>query len=63
MNRIGAEKEKEIALLELLDRLIDRGVMLKGDLTISIADVDLISVALDVVLASVERMRELESGR
>lgn len=61
MNRIGADKE--ITLLELLDRMIDRGVVLRGDLTISVADVDLIRVALDVVLASVEKMAELETGR
>lgn len=61
MNRIGADKE--VTLLELLDRMIDRGVVLTGDVTISIADVDLISVALNVVLASVERMAELETGR
>lgn len=55
--------EKEVTLLELLDRMIDRGVVLTGDLTISVAEVDLISVALNVVLASVARMAELESGR
>lgn len=61
MNQIGAEKE--VTLLELLDRIFDRGVVLTGDLTISVADVDLIRVALNVVLASVERMAELETGR
>lgn len=61
MKQIGAEKE--VTLLELLDRMIDRGVVLTGDVTISVADVDLIRVALNVVLASVERLAELESGR
>jgi len=61
MSQIGAEKE--VTLLELLDRMIDRGVVLTGDLTISVADVDLIGVALNVVLSSVERMAELEAGR
>lgn len=60
MSRIG--EEKEVTLFELLDRMIDRGVVLSGDLTISVADVDLVSVALHVVLASVQRMSELEAG-
>ncbi|MGN6108139.1 MAG: gas vesicle protein [Kofleriaceae bacterium] len=60
MSRIG--EEKEVTLFELLDRMIDRGVVLTGDLTISVADVDLVSVALNVVLASVQRMSELEAG-
>jgi hypothetical protein len=61
MNRQAADNQ--VTLFELLDRMIDRGVVLSGDLTISIAEVDLISVALNVVLASVERMAELEPGR
>ncbi|NVB79677.1 MAG: gas vesicle protein [Kofleriaceae bacterium] len=61
MNQIGAERE--VTLLELLDRLVDRGVVLTGDLMISVAEVDLIRVALNVVVASVERMAELETRR
>lgn len=54
--------EEDATLLELLDRLIDRGVVLTGDITISVADVDLIVLALNVVLASTERLEQLRSG-
>jgi hypothetical protein len=53
-------KEKEVTLLDLLDRILDKGVILSGDITISVADVDLIYVGLKVLLSSVEtaeRMR------
>jgi len=53
-------KEKEVTLLELLDRILDKGVILLGDVTISVADVDLIYLGLKVLLSSVEtaeRMR------
>jgi len=53
-------KEKEVALLDLLDRILTKGVILWGDITISVADVDLIYVGLKVLLSSVEtaeRMR------
>ena len=50
---------RDVTLLELLDRLIDRGVVLAGDLTLSVADVDLIYVGLRLVLVSVERARAL----
>ena len=43
------------SLVDVLDRLIDRGVYAGGELVISIAGVELIAVALDVVLASVEQ--------
>jgi gas vesicle structural protein len=53
---------KEVMLLELLDRVVDHGVVLAGDITISVADVDLIYLGLRVMLASVERAEELTSG-
>ena len=53
---------KEVTLLELLDRVIDHGVVLAGDITISVADVDLIYLGLRVMLTSVERAEELRAG-
>jgi hypothetical protein len=54
--------EREVTLLELLDRALDKGVILWGDITISVAGVDLVYVGLKVLLTSVEtaeRMRRL----
>ncbi len=61
MSREVAESTN-VTLAELLDRVIDRGVILAGDITISVADVDLIYLGLRVMLASVERMEELRAG-
>lgn len=52
---------RNVTLLELLDRIIDCGVVLTGDLTISVADVDLITLGLNIVLASAERMGQLRA--
>ncbi len=52
---------QEVTLLELLDRVVDRGVILAGDITISVAGVDLIYLGLKVMLASVERVEEFRS--
>ena len=54
---------REVALLELLDRVVDHGVVIVGDITISVADVDLIYLGLRVMLTSVERAEELRSGQ
>jgi hypothetical protein len=43
-----------VTLLELLDRALNKGVILWGDVTLSVADVDLIFVGLKVLLCSVE---------
>lgn len=58
----SANNADDVTLLELLDRLIDKGVVLTGDVTISVADVDLIVLALNVLLASTERIDQLRSG-
>ncbi|MCG8348532.1 MAG: gas vesicle protein [Chloroflexales bacterium] len=46
--------ERDVTLLELLDRALDKGVVLWGDLTLSVANVDLVYVGLRVLLTSVE---------
>lgn len=51
----------DVTVLDLLDRALDKGVVLWGELTISVADVDLVYVGLKALLCSVdtaERMRE-----
>jgi hypothetical protein len=50
-----------LALSELLDRALNKGVVVWGEATISVAGVDLIYVGLKVLLASVdtaERLRQ-----
>jgi hypothetical protein len=54
--------EEELTLLELLDRVLDKGVVLSGDITLSVADVDLVYVGLRVLLSSVEAARRPRGG-
>jgi len=54
------EEKDRASLLELLDRVVNKGVVISGDLVISVADVDLIYLGLRVLLTSVETA--LESG-
>jgi hypothetical protein len=51
--------DDELTLLELTDRLLNRGVVLTGEAIISVAGVDLIYLGLSVVLTSVENLRKL----
>ncbi|UBU14562.1 gas vesicle protein [Nonomuraea gerenzanensis] len=45
---------ERVALVDLLDRLLAGGVVVTGDLVLSIADVDLVHISLRTVLASVD---------
>jgi hypothetical protein len=42
----------DVTLVELVDRVLNKGVVLTGDLTLAVADVDLVYVGLRVLLAS-----------
>jgi hypothetical protein len=50
----------DVSLLELVDRLLHKGVVLAGEATISVAGVDLIYLGLNVVLAAVETIERQE---
>jgi len=53
----GPLEARQVTLLDLLDSALDRGVVVQGDATISVADVDLVFLGLKLVLTSVETMR------
>ena len=54
---LSAPNADEMSLLELADRLLNRGVVLTGEATLSVAGVDLIYLGLNVVLSAVENLR------
>ncbi|MCA0170430.1 gas vesicle protein [Bacillus sp. RAR_GA_16] len=49
-------ENKDIALIDILDVILDKGVAIKGDLIISIAGVDLVYLDLRVLISSVETL-------
>ena len=55
-------KSKDVTLLEVLDRVLDKGVVISGDLVISLAEIDLIYVGLKVLVSSVETMERLRGA-
>lgn len=56
---------RPIALVDLLDRLLGTGVVLAGDVTISLSGVDLVEIKLHALISSVraERARVGQGGR
>lgn len=48
--------DDELSLLELADRLLNRGVVITGEATISVAGIDLIYLGLNVVLSAAENL-------
>ncbi|HEX6681381.1 MAG TPA: gas vesicle protein [Candidatus Limnocylindrales bacterium] len=53
-----AVAQRNVALIDLLDRLLEGGVVLTGDLTLAIADVDLVRISLRALICPVRAPRE-----
>jgi hypothetical protein len=57
----------DLSLLETLDHVLNRGLVIAGEITISVADIDLIFLGLNVLVSSVETahevLRERERGK
>jgi Gas vesicle protein len=50
--------DRETALVDLVDRLLGGGVVSSGDITLSVADVDLVYVNLRALITSVATAEE-----
>jgi hypothetical protein len=55
MDKVEENLEERISLCETLDRVLNTGVVLQGDIIISVADVDLVFLGLQLVLTSADR--------
>lgn len=51
------EGEEPRSLVELVNRVLDRGVVITGDVTLSVAGVDLVYLGLNAILTSVSTAR------
>jgi hypothetical protein len=52
-------EQADLSLLETLDHVLNRGLVIAGEITISVADIDLIFLGLNVFLSSVETANEV----
>ena len=56
-------EETDLSLLETLDHVLNRGLVIAGEITISVADIDLIFLGLNVLVSSVETAHEVLRNR
>jgi len=58
---LAALPDEELSVLDLADRLLNRGVVITGEATISVAGVDLVYLGLNVILTAVETIAQREA--
>ena len=53
-----ADLDSRITLLDLADRLLGKGIVIRGDITLALADIDLIYISLQALISSVSTLDE-----
>ena len=61
MSRSPVRYDTDATLLDLLDRLLEKGVVVSGQVVLSVADVDLVYLDLRALLGSIEPLMSGES--
>jgi hypothetical protein len=57
---VPCSDEESISLCETLDRVLNKGVVIGGEVVISVADIDLVYLGVKAVLTSVETARRMQ---
>lgn len=45
---------RDLSLVDLLDRILEKGVVINGDITVTVGSVELLSIKVNLVIASLE---------
>jgi hypothetical protein len=59
---LPADNDRRIALVDLLDRVLAGGVVISGDVVLSIADVDMVVISLRTLISSVGSLLPVEDN-
>jgi hypothetical protein len=55
------DENERVSICEVLDRVLNKGVVVAGEVTISLAGIDLVYLGLNLVLTSVETARKSQA--
>lgn len=59
MRSLDLDNEEHVTLCEALDRVLNKGAVVAGEITISVANVDLIYLGVQLVITSIESARQM----
>jgi hypothetical protein len=55
---VGRPASRE-SLVDILDRVLDKGIVIAGDITVSLLDIELLTIKIRLLIASVDKAREM----
>lgn len=56
MTAVAAVQSRDVAVIDLLDRLLQGGVVIQGQLTLCAADIELVALDLRVIVAAIDKL-------
>jgi Gas vesicle protein len=58
-SRLPGRPEPQTNLADILERVLDKGIVIAGDIQINLLDIELLTIKLRLLIASVDRAREM----
>jgi len=58
-NRLPGRPSEPTNLADILERVLDKGIVIAGDIQINLLDIELLTIKLRLLIASVDRAREM----
>jgi hypothetical protein len=58
-NPLPGRPESQTNLADILERVLDKGIVIAGDIQINLLEVELLTIKLRLLIASVDRAREM----
>ena len=58
-NQIEFGRTRSTGLVEVLDRVLDKGLFVGGDIKISLAEVELLTIRIRLIVCSLDKAREI----
>src|SRR5216110_647111 len=58
-NPLPGRPESQTNLADILERVLDKGIVIAGDIQINLLDIELLTIKLRLLVASVDRAREM----
>jgi hypothetical protein len=58
-NQIEIGRTRSTGLVEVLDRVLDKGLFVGGDIKISLAEVELLTIRIRLIVCSLDKAREI----
>ena len=58
-NPLPGRPENQTNLADILERVLDKGIVIAGDIQINLLDIELLTIKLRLLIASVDRAKEM----